>query len=912
MLLFSALASFLFVQKKFQLGLDVQGGVRFTYRIDTSSLTAEQRSNMGAVRDRLQRIMLNRATGTIGVAEPLVQLKGDDQLIIELPGFTDENSARSVLSTTASLEWYHATNVSTAKVPNRPYNEMRDDTNPDRPEVHFMRRNGEKVIKPGDPEYKRIIAGWDMILKGDELAAAFETQVTAGRYIPSFRFNSSGADKMRRWTLANRYKGEMLAAVLDGTVISIAPLQEGAVISDQGQIDGTFSVAYVKNLVELLNSGALPVSLEELRSERVDPTVGKNALDKIMVAGGIALGVIGLFLLVYYVFPGLVALLALSLYILFTLTVLKWAGATFSLAAIAGFVLSIAMAVDANILVFERVKEEIRSGKALMNAIELGFRRALPAIVDSNACTILTALVLANIGTGPVRGFASTLIIGVAISLFTAVTVTRSLLVFLVGSGLGNNVKWFGLNRQWFGEGLEAQADENRLHVVERWKRYFIISALPILPGILFLGMGGLKSNVEFQGGYEAVYKVAAESQISASDIARKLEEKGYKGGNAKLSQSETGRLVTITIPKASLPTNAEGSPRETLADAAGLSATPNRGTTDSGDSVQAVYTLPADGPDRASMEKGLVDMKLTGATVQVQESTPERIVYVTVPPNEDLAKDASTARAKIAEAAGLQVEPDLGMTQVGPSVQAETVRNAILGVVYSCGLIVLYLAFRFGVALGSFVVGLRFAFSAIGAMLHDVLVVLALAAITGYLLNWEISALFISAMLTVIGFSTHDTIVIFDRIRENLRRPLKGEDLAGMFNRSITQSIARSINTSMIVMVSLAILIGFGSATPDLMLFNATMLVGVMSGTYSSIFNAAPILYLWEKWLVRRKGEAVGLMATARAHAAPTRTSVVTPTSGATAGTTPAGYSQVKRRASAVERAQQNLDDEP
>ncbi len=215
----------------------------------------------------------------------------------------------------------------------------------------------------------------------------------------------------------------------------------------------------------------------------------------------------------------------------------------------------------------------------------------------------------------------------------------------------------------------------------------------------------------------------------------------------------------------------------------------------------------------------------------------------------------------------------------------------------------------RFGFALGGFVIGLRFAFSTIGAMIHDVLVVIGAAAIFGYLYGWEISALFISAILTVIGFSTHDTIVIFDRIRENLRRPLRGENLANLFNRSITQSFARSINTSMTVIVTLALLIGMGSATSDLMLFNATMLLGIISGTYSSIFNAAPILYLWDRAVGRKRGEAHTLLGAAAADSA-VRTTAVSVAEVATPTSAPAGYGQVKRRASSVKRSRQDIED--
>ena len=231
--------------------------------------------------------------------------------------------------------------------------------------------------------------------------------------------------------------------------------------------------------------------------------------------------------------------------------------------------------------------------------------------------------------------------------------------------------------------------------------------------------------------------------------------------------------------------------------------------------------------------------------------------------------------------------------------MRAETLSGAIKGVVLSAALIVIYLALRFGLALGGFAVGLRFGMSAIIAMLHDVVVILGLSAIMGYFLNWEISQLTITAVLTVIGFSVHDTIVIFDRIRENLKRPIEGESFDHLVDRSITQSFARSLNTSGTVIVTLAILVFIGSATPDLKHFNTAMLIGILSGTYSSIFNAAPILVLWERWVHRRKGAAATIMHEKKyREPAPVLHDETVWKEGAETEQAPRkGYSQTKRR---------------
>ncbi|MEQ1934018.1 MAG: protein translocase subunit SecD, partial [Fimbriimonadaceae bacterium] len=423
MLVLTVVSGFFYQQKAYTFGLDVDGGVSLTYRMDFSKL--KDQAKKGEARKTTLNILERRTENFGSVVEGAVFAKGDDQIKVELPGKVSLTEAEKMMGSTAKIEWYWAKNLQTATKAYRPYDASRDE-DPDEPSVSFTKRDSDKTIsyfkegtKEKNPEYQSIIAGWDLILEGEELVSAERAQ-RGTDFIPSFKFNASGAKKMERWCKVHQNQGENLAAVLDGRVISVAPLQDGAIITDQGEINGEFTPEYLTRFIDLLNSGSLPVPIELIASASVDPTIGKFALGQIVQTGLIAFGLTALFLLFYYMFPGVVALVALLLYILFSLTVLKLANATFSLAAIAGFVLSIGMAVDANILVFERVKEEMREGRKLQTAIELGFRRAFPAILDSNACTIITSIVLVNLGTGAVQGFAKTLIIGVLISLFTA------------------------------------------------------------------------------------------------------------------------------------------------------------------------------------------------------------------------------------------------------------------------------------------------------------------------------------------------------------------------------------------------------------------------------------------------------------------------------------------------------------
>ncbi|HET6644199.1 MAG TPA: protein translocase subunit SecD [Fimbriimonadales bacterium] len=842
-----------------RLGLDVAGGIRFTILADKSKLSPADASGEAWNTKAAQTvgILESRAAQSLGVSEANVYRKGDDRFIVELPGLTDENEARKVVTTSAQLEYYWASNVVTPFDGLRPYeNYVEKVQTPDgvREVDKFRRKGGNEELAPGTPEYNQMFERWKLITKGENLRSARpDLEQGTGTYSIALSFNAEGEDALTKFAQAHPGKKEWLAAVLDKQVINFSYIAEDTTNFRGGgaRLTAHMTAQEAQRLCSLLNAGALPVSLREENVSKILPSIGKQALSQMLLAGIISFAIIATFLLVYYVFPGVVALLALLAYISISYAVFKWIGVTFSLAAIAGFILSIGMAVDANILIFERLKEELRMGRTLMTAIDLGFKRAFPAILDSNACTVITSLVLLNFGTGPVKGFATTLMIGVFISLFTAVTVTRTLLLFFVASGIGKNESLYGMKRGWFGEHLEANANTNPLHIVRNMRLYFIISALIIVPGVIFLSIGGLKPNVEFLGGIESVVRLPEGANATSASVNQMVEAAGFKGVNAKIGSPEAGsnrQLAYITIPPSENP------------------------------DVQKFYSSTGSPEELA----------------QLRQDIGKKIVTA-------VGADASPIRKT--DSSGAQttsgIKDEVSFESTGPSVRAETLSGAIKGVVLSAALIVIYLALRFGLALGGFAVGLRFGMSAIIAMLHDVVVILGVSAIVGYFLNWEISQLTITAVLTVIGFSVHDTIVIFDRIRENLKRPIEGESFDHLVDRSITQSFARSLNTSGTVIVTLAILVFIGSATPDLKHFNAAMLIGILSGTYSSIFNAAPILVLWERWVHRRKGAAATIMHEKkyREPAAVVHDETVWKEGAETQPAPRKGYSQTKRR---------------
>ncbi|HTQ09366.1 MAG TPA: protein translocase subunit SecF [Fimbriimonadaceae bacterium] len=537
-------------------------------------------------------------------------------------------------------------------------------------------------------------------------------------------------------------------------------------------------------------------------------------------------------------------------------------------------------------------------------------------------------MVLVTFGAGPVKGFATTLIIGVIISLFTAVMVTRSLLVFFADSGFATNPKWYAVERNWFKK-YEARADTAPLQVVEKGKKWFLISGATIV--VFFAFINGFRFNVEFRGGYEASYGVAGQT-LRNTAYAANLEKAGLKGSNVQFATYKPQPLTLTFTDPSKIAGDTPDAKIATISNAFRPSDTKPEdwhltplSSSVSPTQIEVAYSLSDLGVKTVDAARA----KLSSAGLGVYQYTfkpdvVQNLVYLTVPPNDQIKAfidpktgvlNQAKAASFLADKAGLTNETPRSFTSIGPVIQKEMITNAIWAVVLSSSLIILYLAFRFGFSLGGFVPGLRFGTSAIIALVHDILVVVGSAAFVGFFLGWEISALFITAMLTVIGFSVHDTVVIFDRIRENLRRPEKGHDLGFVMDRSITQSFARSLNTSMTVIVTLAILIAFGTATPELKFFCVAMLVGIASGTYSSIYNASPILYLWDKAVTRKdpKKGLVGLALEEQAKARLMHTAVRTSTAPQVQSQdTGRSYGQVRRRASAQQKGHVELDDEP
>ena len=414
---------------KTQLGLDLVGGVQALLEADLPADVEVSVENMQTAR----RIIEDRVNG-LGVSEAVVQLTGDRRILVELPGQQDPEQALSTIKETALLEFVNFGDLSSQEVSQLIHTNITTDYKNSSDENESISSN------PDEPIFHTVMTGASIKQVG-------VTKNALGRYLVVFELTPEGSLIFREYTTNNT--GKILAIVLDNEVIS-APRIEEPIISGRGSISGDFSYESANNLSIQLKYGSLPVPLIVVQTETIGPTLGQDSLDKSLVAGIIGLAVVMLFMALYYRLPGIIADLALILYILVTFALYRWIPVTLTLPGIAGFVLSIGVAVDANVLIFERMKEELRAGHSIQKAISLGWDRAWPSIRDSNLSTLITSAILywfgSSFGASIVKGFSLTLAIGVLVSLFTAVTATRTFLHLLLDKiNVSKHLKLFGL-----------------------------------------------------------------------------------------------------------------------------------------------------------------------------------------------------------------------------------------------------------------------------------------------------------------------------------------------------------------------------------------------------------------------------------------------------------------------------------
>lgn len=721
---------------EFHLGLDLVGGVQALMEADVPPDVPVEPSSMETARV----IMENRANGLLGVGEATVQLAGDRRIVVELPGETDPEAALAVLGESGQLEFVEMGQITPQEA---------------------LALEGTKIVTdypvtPEDvPEGTKV---YHTVMTGSALKNVGVQLDNLNQYTVAFELNDEGTKIFRDYTTA--HTGDYLAIVLDKEVISI-PVIKSPITDGSGSISGNFTQETANDLAIQLRYGSLPVPLKVVESRTVGPSLGEDSLRQSLIAGLIGLGLVMIFMVAYYRLPGLIADIALLFYVAITISLFKIIPVTLTLPGIAGFVLSIGVAVDANILIFERMKEELVKGRTLNQAIDLGWSRAWPSIRDSNFATLITTIILfwfgSAFGASMVKGFAVTLALGVLVSLFTAIIVTRALLHLVLDHiRIASHPRWFGVHF----------APKSNLDIIGKRYYYFLISLIVIIPGLIALALWGLPLAIDFTGGSLVEIKFESGQAPPLEDVRAVYADFGY--GDAEPRSSGTDTLII--------------------------------------------------------------------RTKHMDNATNNRIV-------EDMSSQFDSEITI------------LRFDSVGPTIGKEVATRAAGAVALASLAIMLYIWYAFRGVKNAH----RYGVSAIIAMLHDVLVVFGVEAILAHFLGWEVDALFLVALLTVIGFSVHDSIVVFDRIRENeihaRRKPYKE-----IVNDSINQTMARSINTQFTVFLVLLALVLFGGST--IRHFVIIMMVGVMSGTYSSIFNASPILVVWNNrewktWFHRKKKPA-------------------------------------------------------
>ncbi len=700
---------------RIRLGLDLQGGTSFLMEMNTNRLTNP--SDLSSALSQAVEVLRKRVD-RFGVAEPLIQPEGKDAILVQLPGLSaaEQETAIETLKKAAFLEF-------------RMVHPQSDDlvkANQIEPGYEILRR--KERLRGGRELIEEVMVKKRAEMDGSSIKTAMVVRGNLGQPEIDFTLNDQGATRFGEITREN--VGRRMAIVLDGQLYS-APVIQSPIETGRGQITGQFDQQEAFELANVLEN-PLRAPLELKASHRVDPTLGKESIRsgvKAAITGTLA---VSLFMLVYYMIAGMVANVALIANIFILLGVMCSIGTTLTLPGIAGVVLTVGMAVDANVLIYERIREELGKGKSLRGAIAAGYSRAFGTIFDTHVTTLLASIILIFMGTGPIKGFGVALTIGVAASLFTALVVTRLLFDWLLERGWLKSIRMLHIIRA------------TKLDFMKLAKPAFIMSWLLILIGVGYgLSRGKSAFGVDFLGGDTTTYK-----------FEQKVPEDQLRAGLAKAG---------IKDPRIQYQRDLGGGPETLRVDSA------------------------------------------TGSAAKVKETL------------------AQFPAAKFS----FSSEDHIGAT-VGQEIQ----RSALIASLLSLFGILVYVAFRYEFS---------FAVGAVLAVIHDVLMTIGWYCLAGR----EFNATTVAAILTIIGFSTNDTIVIFDRIREDLKLGLRGT-FKEVMNQALNQTLSRTIITSgTVFLATLSLYVFGGGAIND---FAFTFLVGIITGTYSSIYIASALVLWWHK----------------------------------------------------------------
>ena len=612
-------------------------------------------------------------------------------------------------------------------------------------------------------------------LEGDVVTFAKDEFDQHGRPQVSMTMNSEGAREWAALTKANA--GKAIAIVLDGVVYS-APNVKGEITGGQSVISGNFTIEDTKDLANTLKSGRMPAPAKIVQEEVVGPTLGAQSIQQGLISFAIAFVLLMLYMVVMYNFiPGMMANLALIANLFFTLGVLASFQSALTMPGIAGIVLTLGTAVDANVLIYERIKEELKLGKGMKQALNEGYGNAFSAIFDSNLTSLITGVILLVTGTGPIRGFATTWIIGIVISFFTAVFLTR-----LVFENRVSKDKWLN---QTFTTGFSKNFMQGKnYHFLSMYKKTFTIWGVAVLVCIVSFAVRGLSRSIDFTGGRN--YVVTLNKPTHVEDVRKVMQ-----GAFVNTVGENAGKPATTTVI-------ALGTDGKTVR-------------------VSTNYNIDSNNP--------------------AEDDKAETILY------NALKKGGFVSQASVQNFKNPDIREGGSIIQsakVGPSIAKSITYNAIMSVLLAIFFIFLYILLRFrniGFSVGSIV----------GLVLDTTIVIGCFSLCYGWIgFSLEIDQTFIGAILTVIGYDINDTVVVYDRIRENLgkhKHNLAKADIQKIFNDSINQTLSRTINTSvstLIVLVSIFILGG-----ESIRSFSFAMIIGIIIGTLSSIFIASPVAYL-------------------------------------------------------------------
>lgn len=690
------------LDQKIKLGLDLKGGMQLLLQVDMTKIPENQRED---VTERVAEVVRNRID-EFGVVEPEISTQGKDQVVVKLPGITDRERAIQIAGRTAHLEFRLVSDDVTLTA------EAEKGAVPDGYEI--------KKVKNGTNEDQLIVAK-DAVLTGERLTNAAVGFDQYGKAMVELSLDKEGAKIFDRVTFQNI--GRRLAIILDGVVHS-APVIRDRISGGNAQISGGFSNEEAKDLALVLRAGALPAPVKIIEERTVGPSLGQDSISKSVKAALFGLAGVVLFMCLYYQLCGVVASIGLLFYAVVVLGAMAAMGATLTLPGIAGFILSIGMAVDANVLIFERMREELALGKGTRAAVSAGYHKAFGAIFDSNLTTLITSAILFIFGTGPVQGFAVTLSIGIIASMVSALVVTRVIFDFLTGRNPNLKISMLNFFKK-----------TNIPFLKGRFFAYgFSVIVLGI--GIMSYVMRSSESyGVEFTGGTYA--QIQFEKTV---DVAKFREE---------LAQENIGSVTLQQV--------GEGS-------------------------------------------ENIFSVKFSGHEVVPIENAAKRLAIPYKVQRVDL---------------------------VGPSVSADLQKKAMLAILWSCLGILIYVAFRFK---------LQFSFGAVVALVHDAVFAFGVFMLSGHEINLPI----IAALLTIIGFSVNDTIVTFDRLRDNMK-VMRKESFVDLVNLSVNQTLGRTILTTATVIFSTASIYFFGGS--EIKDFAYILLIGFGVGIYSTIFVASALV---------------------------------------------------------------------